>query len=193
MLDSLIERRLYSLSESNHLRMEAMELFEQCLTKGDESPLAEFVERQLVHDPPRLQLLRDLADDLQQRLLSLREYHFDVRDRVVSTLKESYGVDIAPLAPPDMLAEYHRLTAEKILVFTRRKGATLSEQETILLRKMLDASLQMAEQLFNDIQLTARLHELVLDWLTGMHATIVRQNWTVYINTSPSNERPIYH
>jgi hypothetical protein len=100
MLESVMGQKLFSLVESGHLRIEAMQLFEQCLTNGDASAMMTFIERQLVYEPPRLQLLREIADDLQQRLLSLREYHFDVRERVVSTLSESYDVDISPLTSP---------------------------------------------------------------------------------------------
>ncbi len=167
MLERMIERRLFSLAESNHLRLEAMQLFEQCLTNGDEGPLVTFIERQLVHDPPRLQLLAALADDLQLRLLSLREYQFDVRERVVSTLQEGFGIDITPLTPPDKLTHYHHLTSDRILAFIQEKGIILSDEDALLLRKMLDASLQMAAQLHHDIRITARLHDLVLDWLSS--------------------------
>jgi hypothetical protein len=115
-------RKLFSLAESSHLRIEAMQLFEQCLTNGDSSPLVGFIERQLVHEPPRLQLLREVAEDLQQRLLSLREYHFDVRERVVTALSESYAVDITPLTPSALLEHYHHLTPDEILAFVQKNN-----------------------------------------------------------------------
>lgn len=174
---------LSSLAELSHLRSEAMTLFEQCLTNGDDSTLVAFIERQLIHEPPRLQLLHDLGDDLQQRLLSLREYHFDVRDRVVSTFNESYNVDITPLAPPDALDRYHHLTSEQILLFANEHGASLSDQEAILVRKMVDASLKMAQQLYSDITLTSRVQRMVIDWLEGMNATIARQYWNTQGHT----------
>ncbi len=177
MLEHTLGRHMFPSAESHFLRIEAMQLFEQCLTNGDTAAMTAFIERQLLHEPPRLQLLRDMADDLQQRLLSLREYHFDVRERVVSTLNESYHVDIAPLAPPAQLEEYHHLTAEQILTFVQTQGVALSEDETTLLRKMVDASLQMAAQLNSDIRLTIQLHTMVIDWLDGINATIARQYW----------------
>lgn len=193
MLDNMMERGLLSLIESNHLRLEAMHLFEQCLTNGDDSALVAFIEQQLLHEPPRLQLLRDLADDLQQRLLSLREYHFDVRDRVVRTLSEDYNVDLTALTSPSKLEQYHHLTTDEILTFIHKNDVVLNEDDLPLIRKMVDASLQMAAQLFADIQLTTHLHNLVLDWLEGMNATVARQQWN---KTHPSQEKTttiIYH
>jgi hypothetical protein len=186
MLENLMGQGLFSLAELNHLRLEAMRLFEQCLTNGNGSALTNFIEQQLLHEPPRIQLLRDLADDLQQRLLSLREYHFDIRDRVVRTFSESYGVDITSLTPPDALDRYHRLSIEQVMSFVQENGVVLDEKDAILLRKMLDASIQMAAQLHNDIVLTTSLFSLVSDWLEGMSATIARRYWDNRHSDTPS-------
>jgi uncharacterized protein YeaO (DUF488 family) len=176
------EQGLFSLSELNHLRIEAMHLFEQCLTEEDETPLVQFVEKQLAHTPPRLQLLQDLADDLQQRLLSLREYHFDVRERVVRTIWNSYRVDITPIAPPADLNQYHTLSPTNIIAFVQKNTDHLSDEDSALLQKMVEASLKTAAQLHQDIQLTNHLHQLVLDWVEGMQATIARQYWNDIAN-----------
>jgi hypothetical protein len=184
-----LQHDLFSLAELNHLRLEAMRLFEDCLTSGDDGKLVEFIGQQLMHEPPRLQLLSELADDLQQRLLSLREYHFDVRDRVVRTLGENYGIDITPLTPADALENYHELSAKQVLHLIVNSGKDLDKEDTALLEKMIEASVQMAKQLNNDIQLTVRLHHLVLDWLEGMQAVIARNNW----NNQPPPPNNIQH
>lgn len=181
------------MAESNHLRMEAMQLLEHCLTNGDDAPLVTFIERQLLHEPPRLDLLRDLANDLQQRLLSLREYHFDVRERIVSMLKDSYNVDVTPLTPPNQLGQYHHLDSKTILRFIREKNVILTDADTILLQKVLDASIQMAAQLHSDILLAARLHKLVLDWLNGINATVARRYWTTTFHNPPASHKNHRH
>jgi hypothetical protein len=194
MLESVMGRKLFSLVESSHLRIEAMQLFEQCLTSGDASAMVAFIEHQLVYEPPRLQLLREIADDLQQRLLSLREYHFDVRERVVSTLSESYNVDISPLTPPALLDQYHHLSSDEVLALIQESNPDLSSDDKTILRKMIDASLQIADQLHQDIQLTRELYNLILDWIEALSATIARQHW--YSNTPAQQDKSegnIYH
>jgi hypothetical protein len=193
MLDKAAGRSLFSLSDSTNLRLEAMQLFEQCLTSGEEAPFVSFIESQLVREPTRLDLLREIADDLQQRLLSLREYHFDVRDRVVRTFNESYGVDIASLAPSALLHQYHFLTPDEVLSFAREKGVTLDEKDAVLLRKMVEASLQMAAQLYADILLTTRLHDLVLDWLAAMSIAVNRQFWNAHRPSQGKLDNNISH
>lgn len=193
MLDNSTGRSLFALAESSHLRQEAMNLFEQCLTSSSEDPLVSFIELQLVHEPPRLDLLRDITNDLQQRLLSLREYHFDVRDRVVRTFSESYEVDITPLTPPALLDRYHLLTANDIFTFVREKGIILGENDLLLLQKMVEASLRMAAQLHNDILLTTRLHQMTVDWMEGMSIAVARQRWTIHTPAQDKSERNTYH
>lgn len=193
MLDNAIGRSLFALAELSHLRQEAMDLFEQCLTNGDETPLVNFIEQQLLQDPPRLDLLRDISNDLQQRLLSLREYHFDVRDRVVKTLNDSYGIDITPLTPAAQLDQYHKLTTDQILAVVRKQTAAITPDEIAMLTKMVDASLRMAAQLHEDIQLTARLHRMVLDWVEGISISLSKQYWPVHSQVKDKPDKTIQH
>lgn len=193
MLDYALSKDLQSLSELKHLRLKAMRLFEEGLTNGDQATLVEFIERQLIQDPPRLHLLRDIADDLQQRLLSLREHHFDVRERVVSALNEGYGIDISSLAPPNRLETYHLLKQADIAAYIRHHGDDLPDDELAILGKMIAASLEMAEQLYNDIQTTSYLHNLVLDWLEGMRAVTARRQWPSSGKTEGRSEQSTQH
>ncbi len=186
MPDNNTGRPLFYQAEADQLRQEAMRLFEACLTNSDESPLITFLETQIAHEPPRLALLNDIADDLQQRLMSLREYHFDVRERVVQTLADSYHVDITPLAPPDQLDGYHLITVESVMTYTRQSDIIMSESEGAILQKMIEASLHMASQLHNDIVMTSRFYEFVTDWIEGMSASVARAFWTNHYPIRPS-------
>ena len=186
MPDNTTGRTLFYQVEADQLRQEAMRLFEACLTNADESALIAFLEVQIAHEPPRLTLLNDIADDLQQRLMSLREYHFDVRERVVQTLADSYHVDITPLTPPDRLDHYHLVTVESVLSYTRRSDITMNESEKAILRKMIEASLHMASQLHNDIVMTSHFFEFVTDWIEGMSASVARAYWTSHYPVRPS-------
>jgi hypothetical protein len=194
MLESVMGRKLFSLAESSHLRIEAMQLFEQSLTNGDASVMVAFIERQLANDPPRIQLLREIADDLQQRLLSLREYHFDVRERVVSTLSESYDVDISPLAPAALLDQYHLLALDDVFALIQETNPALSDNDIAILRKMIDASLHIAAQLHEDIQITRELYDLILDWIEALSATMARQHWNAQSAALQNKaEKDLYH
>lgn len=186
MLDDFRALGLFSFAEQSYLRLEAMDLFERCLTEGKPDCLQAFIEQQILQEPPRLQLLRDIAGDLHQRLLSLREYHFDVRDRVLRTLRDDFKVDISPLAPANALESYHLLPLKDVLRRLREQNTNLTDQDAVLLHNMLEASLEMASQLHGDIAMTEHLHAYILDWLNGLHAMAARRAWTGSWDDTPA-------
>lgn len=168
---------LFQLTELSYLRSEAMDLFERCLTEGSPDSLIVFIEEQITQEPPRLDVLRDLAEDLHLRLLGLREYHFDVRERVLRTLQDDFHIDLSPLAPPNAMERYHLLELDLVMGFLRDQNPLLTRKEEYLLRKMIEASLEMAARLHQDVTMTQDLFYCVMDWLDGLSATIARRFW----------------
>lgn len=166
----------FSFAELNYLRLEAMDLFERCLTEGKTSPLETFVEQQISQEPPRLELLREVAEDLHQRLLALRESHFDVRERVLRTLYDDFRLDISPLIPLNALESYHRLNLDEVLRFLSQQPP-FADHDELALRTALDASLGTAAQVHRDVVMTEELYEYVMDWLMGLNATMARRTW----------------
>lgn len=168
---------VFSFAEMNYLRLEAMDLFERCLTEGRPGFLETFVEQQISQEPPRLNLLREIAEDLHQRLLALRENHFDVRDRVLRTLRDDFKLDLSPMIPLHDLQSYHLLNLEDALGFLRAQQVSLTNQDETLLRQTLDSSLGMAAQLQRDVAMTENLYNYIMDWVMGLNATVARRYW----------------
>ncbi len=185
MLDDFRAMGLFSYAEQSYLRLEAMDLFERCLTEGKSDCLEAFIEQQIVQEPPRLQLLQDIAEALHQRLLSLREYHFDVRDRVLHALRDDFNVDIAPLVPANALESYHLTQLNDAVHTIRQHNPNLTDQDEVLLHNMLEASVEMAAQLHGDITMTEHLHKLIVDWLSGLHVMAARRLWAANWDNDP--------
>jgi hypothetical protein len=177
MLGDFDPQYLLAMAELAQLRTLALDLFDRCLAEGNTAPIIAFVERQLASDPPHLQLLREFAEDLQLRLLSLRSYHYDVRNNVVRTF-EGYGVDITSLAPPNALERYHQIDAKQVIAYAIEHSAALSTQDTLLLGKLLEASIKTAARLSSDIRLTTELQNMVLDWFDALSSTVGRRFWS---------------
>jgi hypothetical protein len=161
---------LSSLAEINYLRLEAMELFERCLAEGRSSLLESFIEQQISREPPLLELLREIAEDLHQRLLSLREYRADLLERVLRTLSDDFGLAVSAFTMGDALIEIERRIANL-------EVENLSADSIALLHKMLDTSLETAAQLREDIAMTERLHLYIVDWFNGLNALAARRRW----------------
>lgn len=178
MLDAPDMPEMPVSSEHQYLRSEAMELFELCLTEGKPDLLMDFIEEQIVQIPPQLELLQGVADDLQQRLITLRESLFDARHRVVQTLKDGYRVDLTVLAPANALEDYHRLDLNEIMSLIGAQR-TSGEINPIELRHIVESSLQTAAQISNDVMMTGELLEYVLDWADALSAWSIRQAWSL--------------
>jgi len=175
MLDSTPNAGFYTFAEVNYLRLEAMDIFERCLTEGKPDYLEAFVHKQLVQQPPRLELLQEVAEELHQRLIGLREHHFDVRERVVHTLSERFNLDLSLFAPANALAEFHLLVVNDVVDGFRNRGCTISPRQEAALRKLLDASLEMAGQLHDDMAMTESLYDFVMEWLLALNAIVARR------------------
>jgi hypothetical protein len=188
MLEQSPATGVFSFAELNYLRMEAMDLFERCLTEGHPVIFEVFVEQQISQEPPRVELLREVAEDLHQRLLSLREHHFEVRNQVLRRLREDYSVDLSEFIPLSALHTYHLINPDEALYFMRQQQSTLSEQQEHVVRKTLDASIGMAAQLSRDVAMTEHLYEYVMDWVMGLHATQAQRFWAD-ARFEKSNER----
>jgi hypothetical protein len=150
------------------LHTQAIELLDHCLTEGKGHRLRAFIDQQIAHQPPRIGLLRAMADDLQLRILLLQEHRFDVRDQIVRLFAD-FGVDITVLTPPSALDTYHQLTAEECMTLLDQRVGLLGEADRKLLWETVQASLDIAAQISDDIHLIESLQLYLLDWLEALH------------------------
>jgi hypothetical protein len=167
-----------AMAELNQLRSQAFDIFDRCLAENNPAPIIAFIEKQVTDDPPHIPLLRDFADGLHQRLLSLKVYHFDVRDNVIKAFTNDYGINITPLLPANALDQYHLLDTLKVLEFAQAKGKDLTEKDMLMLGKLLEASVKAAARLQIEISLTTELQNMVNDWLAALNATVGRRYWS---------------
>ena len=165
---------LSSLAELNYMRLEAMDLFDICLTEGKPDRLVAFIEQQISQDPPRIELLRDVADDFNQRVLGLHENYLDAWHGTLDTLQSDYGLNVdqefasKPFSDADVDAMMGRLQTH---------DADLDDQEAVRLRQALLSALETATQLRADIAMTERLYVYLSDWIDGLNATVARRYW----------------
>lgn len=167
-----------AFAEFNYLRMEALEILDLCLTEGNPGLLEAFVEEQMVQDPPRLDLLRELAEDIHQRLLSLRESHFEARERALHTLRSQYCIDTATLLENTPYRSTRNLNPDDVLRWLRQNPHNAPDVDELAVRKFLESSLDMTTQLQHDVRLTEYLYEYINDWVMGLNTAMMRQYWS---------------
>jgi hypothetical protein len=175
-MNALVELRVPDEDE-DPLRLEALDLLDQCLTQGDLQPIMAFVEQLLADEPPALEVLRRLNDDLQQRLLVLRTKLYNMRDKLVSTLTSDYVVDVTPFMPAESLDLLHLTKTDQIVAFAQAVNQHLNAAELGTLRDMLTSAVETAAGIQRDVEITQSLQTLILDWLDAFSAVASREYW----------------
>jgi hypothetical protein len=170
------ESGLFSLATFQTLRLEALDLFDRSLSERKPEYFEHFVQRQVVQQPPPLELLSQLAEDVHQRLLKLRQRHFDARDDVRRALLHQYGFDVTPFLPADPV-EYHRLDLDETLAFFSRQQPYLNEDSHRSVQVLLQDALASAVEQYAEMALTESLYTYVMDWLMALHLVSVRGAW----------------
>ncbi|SRR5258708_5082680 len=173
---------LFAMAELNLLRTQALDLFDRCLAESNLAPIIGFIERYIQEDPPHLPLLREFSEGLHQRLLSLRAYQFDVRQRVLQTFADDYGAEIGPLLPANA---YHLLNVKQVLDYARKHSKEIADDDMLMLGKLLEASVKTAARLQSQIEMVDQLQLLVQDWVKALNATVGRRYWADDETTAP--------
>jgi hypothetical protein len=179
---------LNSYDELNALRFEAMELFERCLVESAPDRLQEFVEQKIVQEPPPLQALTEIGDDMRHRLMALRQYYFDVRNRALQALRDELSIDLGMLLPLSMLEDYHLLNPAQVTDYLRQRGGKVDDDCVRLIEGIARDSILSAARIHRQILIAEYLHQYLTDWVTGLHIVTSRRRWH-----SPSQPAPIQH
>ncbi|HVU14810.1 MAG TPA: hypothetical protein VHD90_26220 [Phototrophicaceae bacterium] len=175
----MMERRqddlgLFSLAAFQTLRLEALDLFDRSLAESKPEYLEHFLELQVSQEPPPLELLSQIAEDVHQRLLALRQRHFEAREHVRRTIFNLYDLDLSILFTADPM-EQRPLTFDDVRHF-------IGDDEARSADPVLQESLVNAARLFQDVTLANALHNFVMDWLMALHVVSVRGAWAVDVS-----------
>ncbi|KXK23975.1 MAG: hypothetical protein UZ15_CFX003000454 [Chloroflexi bacterium OLB15] len=81
----------------NALRMEALMILERCLSDENSAAFERFIEAQIAQEAPPVPLMREIAEDLHQRLQSCRQRLFDLRESILHDLKTLVRIDLNSL------------------------------------------------------------------------------------------------
>lgn len=158
-------------SDLNTLRIEAMSIFERSMMDGTPARLLAFIEAQIAQDPPPVQLLHEIADDLHRRLQSLRQLQFDLRVHMLNTLRENFGIDLAPMLSVNGLDPH--LSVDVILARLLPEGTP----DELSLRHMLETTFEASRNVTDDILMVEGMYNFLTDWATALSVNRARGSW----------------
>jgi hypothetical protein len=168
---------LFSLATFQTMRLEALDLFDRSLAEGSARYLEKFLERQIAQEPVPLELLSQIAEDVHQRLVSLRQRHFEMRDQIRRNLLQQYHIDLSTILPNDPF-EYHQVNLDEAVDFCLGANANLTEENQQALCKTLQEALESGERLYGETALADHLYNYISDWWMALHIVSVRGAWT---------------
>jgi len=174
LMDETERDQSLPMVEINALRMEGMALYERCVTEGTTVPFERFLERQLVEIPPPIALLNEISDDLFQRLQTLRQAQFELRDRLLAAARNQYQIELSEIFP---LRELEHFAHSSPAALNGHPIHALEAAEQAALIAIIEEARQVALKLDNQRALTERLYEGVMDWATALHVIAVRGQW----------------
>lgn len=175
---------LFSLATFQTMRLEALDLFDRSLAESNARYLEKFLEQQMAQEIVPLELLSQIAEDVHQRLVSLRQRHFEMRDQIRLSVLQQYHIDLSTLLPNDPF-EYHQFNLDEALVFLGA-NANLTEENQQSLRTTLQEALEQGEKLYAETALAEHLYNFITDWWMALHIVSVRGAWTNDENTDVS-------
>lgn len=171
-----------SFDELNARRLEALELLDRCLRDQTTGWLESFIERVVISEPLQVQLLNEVAEDVHYRLLALHQFHFDLRDQTVRTLRDEYGLNLHQLLSSPTLEDFHLLDADHtIRILCTQPHLTATDAARI--RELLRSSIESAQRAHNEMQLARHLYDCIMDWVTGLRVLFLQRLWTAHGRT----------
>lgn len=159
----------FAYSELNTLRLEALSLFERCFKDGTPSAMLAFIEQQLAKEPPPVQLLMEIAEELHRRLQTLRRLQFELRAHTLHTLRNEYGVDLSPLFPLNGFD--HQMSVDEIFERLMPNGAP----DELALRHTLEAAFESSVNVMDDILMVESLYNFLTEWTVALSVRSARE------------------
>ncbi len=176
-LPSLDPSPSHAQRDYNALRMEAVLILERCLTVQNSAAFERFIEAQIAQEMPPVPLMREIAEDLHQRLQSCRQYLFDLRESLLQDLKTLIRLDLTNLCAAQETEHWltHLLDECYPLVETRIAHATVEtklEVFDLMGRTQEAAAIAVHQQIMFE-----HLYQVLMDWALALGVVSARTAW----------------
>lgn len=155
-------------ADLNALRLEGMVILDRCLRERQAAAFERFLAVQLGAEPPPLQFLQEMAQDVQHRLQAMRQTHFDHRDGLLRRLTET-AASSTPAAP--MPASFSRHALEQFGHALREHDSPAAAE----LRALLEEALRSETDNIAQQRMLQQVHATILDWLRAFSVVAARQ------------------
>lgn len=164
---------VYDFVERAYIRLQAGEVLNHCLDKGDTVPIQNLVEGLVLVGPQSLSVLREVIAEVVSRKTQLTDDRNQIYHKLAVNLKR-YGVNLAGKCTSLALT---RLTPVAFLTVLHQQGITDEKAQRHCLR-LLHNTLDLMSSLSDNYKLLDEIEIYLQDWLWVLIYQSAQQEWT---------------
>jgi hypothetical protein len=164
---------VYDFVERAYIRLQAGEVLNHCLDKGDTLPIQNLVEGLVLVGPQSLSVLREVIAEVISRKTQLTDDRNQIYHKLAINLKR-YGVNLAGQCSSLALT---RLTPVAFLTVLHQQGITDEKTQHQCLR-LLNNTLDLMSSLSENYKLLDEIEVYLQDWLWVLIYQSAQQEWT---------------
>lgn len=164
------------------LRMEATLILERCLSEEDSGLFERFIEAQIAQEIPPVALMRELADDLNQRVQSCRQRLFDLRENMSRDLKKLTGIDLNSFYTAQDLEYWLLQLMVGCYPQVESRIATAPVECKLEVFDLMTRTQETATSVVRQQAMFEHLYDALMDWTLALGAVSVRTAWQAALN-----------
>ncbi len=163
---------LLSLAERTYVRLEAEQLIDDCLRKGDSTPFDELVEELVIAGSQSLIALREILGAIRAVKTHLSQEGLGVRQDLMDALAQ-YGVKLTHIISVEAPESFWRITRQDLHKEVMERVVSLPEEDETLLEEICIEAGKRVTLIARRLVILNRFEESVTDWIDGFAYEVV--------------------
>ncbi|OGO26798.1 MAG: hypothetical protein A2W33_02455 [Chloroflexi bacterium RBG_16_52_11] len=161
---------VYDFVERAYIRLQAGEVLNHCLDKGDAVPLHNLVEGLVLAGPQSLSVLREIIAEVVTRKAQLHDDRHQIFHKLAKNLR-NYGIRLTSQYSPLTFAHLNPVI---FLSYLSQEGVTEERSQLHCLRLFQDTQ-ELMRSLSDNFRLLNEIEIYLQDWLWGLIYQSTRQ------------------
>jgi len=162
---------VYDFVERAYIRLQAGEVLNHCLDKGDAIPLQNLVEGLVLAGPQSLSVLREIIAEVVTRKAQLQDDRNQIFHKLAKNLR-NYGIRLTNQYTPLTFAHLNPVI---FLGYLSQEGVTEERSQLHCLRLFQDTQ-ELMHSLSDNFRLLDEIEVYLQDWLWGLIYQSARQD-----------------
>lgn len=158
---------LLSLAERTYVRLEAEQLIDDCLRKGDSTPFDDLLEELVMAGSKSLTVLREILGAIRTVKTSLSQEGLGVRQDLIDALAE-YGIKLSQIISVETPESFLRITRQDLHKEVLKRVISLPAEDEALLEEICIEAGKQITRIARRLVILNRFEESVMDWIDGL-------------------------